>query len=142
MTTETTQRSTLAGGISSLRRWLLAAIGVFFVGIAALGAVVPGLPTTIFLILATWCFTRSCPWLERKFVQAPLFRPFRPYLEPDAVMPRRARILAVAMMWTAIAASIATLALAGAGTTPTYGAIVAAGVVGSVAILRMRRGAA
>jgi uncharacterized protein len=142
MSNENTQPSTTLNGLSSLRRWLLAAIGVFFVGLAALGVVVPGLPTTIFLILATWCFTRSCPWLERKLVQAPLFRPFQPYLQPDAVMPRRARILALAMMWAAITLSLWTLSRTEALSTLAAGLILAAGVAGTVAILRMRRGQA
>jgi uncharacterized protein len=142
MSTENTQRSTTINGLSSLRRWLLAAIGVFFVGLAAVGVVVPGVPTTIFLILASWCFTRSCPWLERKLIEAPLFRPFQVYLQPDAVMPRRARIIALIMMWAAIATSVATLRYTDSGSLLHQGLIVAAGAGGTVAILRMRRGRA
>lgn len=140
MSTENTQQTTTIGGLSSLRRWLLAAIGVFFVGLAALGVVVPGLPTTIFLILASWCFTRSCPWLERKLIQAPLFRPFQVYLQPDAVMPRRARVIALVMMWAAITASVVTLGYTGTGGLVHRGLIVLAGLGGTIAILRMRRG--
>lgn len=140
MTTENTQNNTSLGGLASLRRWLLAAIGVFFVGLAALGVVVPGLPTTIFLILATWCFTRSCPWLERKLVQAPLFRPFQQYLRPGTRMPMRARLIALAMMWAAISVSLAKLARGGSLTTLILAALVAAGLAGTVSIWRMARG--
>jgi uncharacterized protein len=154
--TEDTRRTTDLSGLSSLRRWLLATVGVFFVGLAALGAVLPGLPTTIFLILASWCFARSCPWLERKLVQARLFRPFRPYLQPGARMPRRAQATALALMWTAIAVSLATVVSAGAGgpaasaeaaagggpsagTWALAATIVAAGGGGTFAILRAGR---
>src|SRR5690606_29262316 len=85
----------LAGGPATGRpvRWLLAGAGVGCVSLGALGVVVPGLPTTIFLILATWCFARSCPWLERKLVRNRLFRPFLWALDTGAPMPRRARII-------------------------------------------------
>jgi len=42
------------------RRWLLAGAGVVAVGLGGLGVFVPGLPTTIFLIIASYCFARSC----------------------------------------------------------------------------------
>jgi hypothetical protein len=55
---------------------LLAAAGLLCVGLGALGAVLPGLPTTIFLILASYCFTRSCPWLEERLLRTRLFAPY------------------------------------------------------------------
>ena len=33
--------------------------GLFFVGLGAIGAVIPGMPTTVFLVLAAACFIRS-----------------------------------------------------------------------------------
>ena len=86
-------------------RYGLAGAGVGCVGMGALGAVVPGLPTTVFLIIAAWCFARSCPWLTEKLIHNRFFGPSVKYLEPGAVMPRRAKVIALAMMWTAIAAS-------------------------------------
>jgi len=120
----------------SPRRWFLAAVGMVCVGLAAVGVVLPGMPTTVFLIAAAWCFTRSCPWLEERLVRAPIFRPFAPYLEPGVPMPRRARMMALASMWIAIAASV--LVLRG-GDTAT-GALVGAGLVGTAVIMRIRRG--
>jgi uncharacterized membrane protein YbaN (DUF454 family) len=88
-----------------MARYGLAGAGVGCVGMGALGAVVPGLPTTVFLIIAAWCFARSCPWLTDKLIRNRFFGPFVKYLEPGAVMPRRAKVIAMAMMWTAIAGS-------------------------------------
>lgn len=121
---------------SSLYRWLLAAAGMLCVGLAAVGVVLPGMPTTVFLIMAAWCFTRSCPWLEERLVRAPLFRPFQQYLEPDAPMPLRARVVALAAMWTAIAASAVVLE----ASPLVLGSLLAAGAVGTVVIVRIRRG--
>lgn len=121
---------------SRLTRWLLAGAGVVSVGLAALGAVLPGLPTTVFLIAASWCFARSCPWLEERLVRTRLFRPFLGFLD-GGTMPRRAVLVTLAAMWTAVAASTAALLL---GSTPrplVAGVVVAGALVGSVAVVRL-----
>ena len=139
------QKAGIGRRSDSLRRWLLAALGVACVGLAAVGVVVPGLPTTVFLIAATWLFTRSCPWLEEKLVRHRVFAPFQAYLEPDARLPRRARAVALAAMWTAIAVSGVVLLRGGPDGALRWfvpAVVVVAGVVGTVVILRVRRGAA
>ena len=62
-------------GASPLRRGLLAAAGVLAVALGGIGAFVPGLPTTIFLIVASYCFARSCPWLEARLLRCRSSRP-------------------------------------------------------------------
>lgn len=89
------------------KRGLFATGGVGCVGLAGLGVIVPGLPTTVFLIIASWCFARSCPWLTDKLIHNRVFGPFVKYLEPGAVMPFKAKAISVAMMWTAIFGSCA-----------------------------------
>jgi len=122
---------------SRLGRWVLAAAGVVSVGLAALGAVLPGLPTTIFLIAASWCFARSCPWLEERLIRTRLFRPFLGYLD-GAAMPRRAVVVALVVMWTAVAVSTVAL-LAGEKPRPWIaGVVLAAAAVGSVFVVRRR----
>jgi uncharacterized membrane protein YbaN (DUF454 family) len=61
---------------SRLTRALFRVAGLGFVGIAALGVALPLLPTTPFLLLACWCFTRSSPTLHRWLVRSPVFGPF------------------------------------------------------------------
>lgn len=120
-------------------RWFLAFTGVAFVGLAGIGAVVPGMPTTVFLIAACWCFTRSCPWLERRLVRTRFFAPFLRYLEPGAVMPLRARLVTLGVMWGSVTASVWILASRGvAWWVPAV--IIAAALVGSACVWRLGRG--
>lgn len=120
------------------QRWLLAALGVACVGLGALGVVVPGLPTTIFLIIASWCFARSCPWLEERLIRVPLFRPFLGYLEPGARMPRRALVTTLLLMWLAVATSAALVGFGDPSRPLLAGTIVVAGLVGTLFVLRLR----
>ena len=120
-------------------RWALVGAGMACVALATLGVVVPGLPTTVFLILATWCFTRSCPVLERKLIREnPVFRPFLKYLAPGTRMPRRIKALVIAVMWTAVILSSATIVAASDAAAPIVVGVALAAVVGSVVIIRWR----
>lgn len=120
---------------SAPARYALAAAGVGSVGLAGVGVVVPGMPTTVFLIIAAWCFARSCPWLTDRLIRNRFFAPFVRYLEPGARMPRRAKIISICIMWTAIALSSALVIARGA---PAFvPAIIAAlGLAGTWCIAR------
>ena len=122
-----------------LRRWLLAGVGVVLVGVGAVGVFLPGLPTTIFLLGASWCFARSCPWLEERLIRVPLFRPFLGYLDNGGTMPRAAVVTTLVVMWIAIAASVVTVNLGPEPRPLLGGFIVALGLVGTFFILRMVR---
>jgi hypothetical protein len=121
-------------------RWLFVALGVISVGFAVVGAIVPGLPTTVFLIVASYCFARSCPWLEERLLGHRLFAPYLPYVRQGAPMPRRARVIAIAAMWVSISISLVAVERAG-WLSPASGAgMVGAGAVGTMVILLVRRG--
>jgi uncharacterized membrane protein YbaN (DUF454 family) len=120
---------------SPARRWMLASVGVVSVGFAGIGAVVPGLPTTIFLIIASWCFAKSCPWLERRLLRNRLFAPYMVYVDGGGPMPRRAKAVALGMMWTAISLSLAWLHLSERLPLWLGLTITAAGILGTIAIV-------
>lgn len=77
-------------------RALLVAGGALFVGLAALGVVLPLLPTTPFLLVAAACFARSSPRLHRALLSSRTFGPLLHHWRVAGAIPRNAKILAVA----------------------------------------------
>ena len=94
------------------------ALGVVAVGLATAGVFLPLLPTTIFLIVAVWAFARGSPEWADKVRAHPRLGPYIRDWEARRAIPRRAKLLAVAMM----AASWGLLAWT------THNALVIAGV--------------
>lgn len=72
--------------------WL--ALGVFCVGLGIVGALLPLMPTTIFLILAAGCFARSSPRLEAWLLDHPRFGPTLRAWRRDGAMSRRGKGMA------------------------------------------------
>ncbi len=120
-------------------RIALALAGIVCVGLALVGAVLPGLPTTVFLIAASYLFTRSCPWLEDRLIRVRWFRPYLPYLDGSRPMPRRVRWLAIGAMWSAVSVSIVMTAAAGLLHLWFAATLVSAAAIGTAVIMRVRR---
>ncbi len=119
-----------------MRRILLASLGVLCVGLAAVGVVVPGVPTTIFLIIATACFMRSCPWLQRVLIENKFFGPFLKYLDPGATMPVKAKVITICVMWLAISSSMYILSGRDLPFAWIASTLAIAGLAGTVMIIR------
>lgn len=76
--------------------WLV--LGLVFVGIGGVGIIVPGLPTTVFFILAAWAFSKSSPRLEAWVLGLPKIGPMVQDHRDGLGMPRRAKVLAISMI--------------------------------------------
>jgi uncharacterized protein len=99
--------STRAAG--RLKRRLLFLAGWLFVAIGIVGIVLPGLPGTVFLILAAWCFARSSPRFERWLLDHPrLGPPVRRWRESGAIPPAAKGIAcaSLALSWTILFATL------------------------------------
>lgn len=77
-------------------RLLLLSLGFAFVGLAALGAVLPLLPTTPFLLLAAACFARSSKRWHQWLARNPLFGPLLLDWETHRCIQPRVKLLAIA----------------------------------------------
>ena len=87
-------------------RMLLNILGTIFVILCILGIILPVMPGTIFLILATACYIRSSDRMYNWLINNKLFGRFaRMYFEERA-MPMSAKIIASVMMWTSVISSL------------------------------------
>ncbi len=78
----------------------LFALGWLCVGLGMIGVVVPGMPTTIFLIVALWAFSRSSDRFHDWLYDHPRFGPPLRAWRAHRVIPLRAKLLAVGLMAT------------------------------------------
>lgn len=82
------------------------AAGFVFVGLAALGVVLPVLPTTPFLLLAAACFARSSERFYRWLLEHRRFGPLVREWRQHRSIPYRTKLLAIAMMGSTLTVSI------------------------------------
>ena len=83
---------------SRLTRPFYLAAGWLCVGLASLGVIFPVLPTTPFLLVAVWAFTRASPALAERIRTHPRFGPYVVAWESYGVIPPVAKAAAVLMM--------------------------------------------
>ncbi|MEM7273595.1 MAG: YbaN family protein [Actinomycetota bacterium] len=86
-------------------RLLYLAGGLLAVAIGGIGIFVPGLPTTVFFIIAAWCFSKSSPRLERWVLDLPGIGPMVTDYRNGLGMPRRAKFWAIGTMMLAVGIS-------------------------------------
>jgi uncharacterized protein len=100
---------------AAIGRVFLASLGVLCIALGVIGVFVPGLPTTEFVLAASYFFARSSPrlqrWLESNRWLGPSLRRFR----ETGGMPRSTKMLALASMWIGLGVSIYALASVGVG---------------------------
>ena len=111
---------------SPLIRGIWIVVGLLLVGIGGVGIVVPGLPSTIFFILAAAAFSRSSARLEGWLLGLPVVGRMVGDYRAGLGMRRRAKVMAVIMI--VIAVGIST-GLAIKSWTPRA-IVLAAGAVG------------
>jgi uncharacterized protein len=89
------------------RRTLWVGLGLLFVVLGAVGVVTPILPTTPFLLLASFFFVRSSPRLHAWLLRSSLFGPFLADWHRHRGVHRRTKVLAIGLTLAGAGASIA-----------------------------------
>ena len=79
-------------------RWCLLAFGWANIGLGFVGIFIPGLPTTIFLIIAFWAFSKSSEKFQNWLWSHPKLGPPIRAWHMHRVIPVRAKIFAGVMM--------------------------------------------
>ncbi len=119
-----------------LVRWAIAATGVACVGLGALGVILPGMPTTIFLIFACFLFSRSHPHLEKVLVRNKFFARFLPFVDGRVRLSRLAKASVLFLIWGSTVISCTTLYMTGVLGVWPIAAIVGLNALGSIFIVR------
>ena len=85
-----------------MKRIALIALGWLCVGLGFIGIFVPGIPTTIFLIIALWAFSNSSKKLQNWLLNHKKFGPILLNWQEHKVVPYKAKVLMVVLMVFAV----------------------------------------
>jgi len=102
----------------TVKTLFLRVLGLVCVGLGILGIFLPLLPTTIFFIIAVFCFAKSAPAWRQRILDHPRYGiPVRRFVD-HGIIPRRAKVIAIgaiavnfALTLTFVAISTVTVAI-------------------------------
>lgn len=117
----------------ALRRALLVVTGLVALALGLIGIVLPGLPTTPFVLLAAACFARASPRLHHWLTQHRYLGPMVRDWEANRSLPLRVKWIAISMMGTMVLLS----AWQFAGRPWLQGTVLALGLVGGWVVWRI-----
>jgi uncharacterized membrane protein YbaN (DUF454 family) len=81
-----------------VKRWFFAGLGSLFFGLGIVGAFLPVLPTTPFILLALWAFSNSSERLHDYVYHHPKYGALARDWKEKGVIPLKAKISAVSVM--------------------------------------------
>ena len=85
---------------------ILVLFGSIFLGLGFVGIIVPGLPTTPFLLLAAGCYVKSSDRLYSWLLDHKLFGKYIYNFRETRSISLRSKIISLIMMWVMIGLSI------------------------------------
>lgn len=112
---------------------LLTVIGSIAVVLAVLGLFLPLLPTTPFLLLASACYMRGSTRMHRRLLENRVFGEYLRNFEEGKGIPRKARIIALTLLWASLLFSIHQVRI-----VPLQIMLAALGTAVSIYLLKMK----
>ncbi len=119
-----------------LLRWLFRALGIIAVALGTLGYVLPGLPGTVFILIAAYFFARSSPRFYNMLLNHRLLGPMIRDYRAGKGVPRWVKIYASLMIVGFAGSSAALLALS-RGRPVIAAIVVLLGLYGLHTVLRL-----
>ena len=107
-------------------RLLFSMLGTIFLLVGILGVILPLLPATPFLLLASACYVRGSHTLHSWLMSNPYLGTYITNMKEHRGMPRKAKIMTIAVLWASLLFSMyrvesllvdATLLMVGIGVT-------------------------
>jgi uncharacterized membrane protein YbaN (DUF454 family) len=89
--------------MNRIKRYLYQGFGFFCVGMAYIGFVTPGIPFSIFLVMAAWAFAKSSPKMEAWLYNHPWFGKFLTNWNKKRIFPTRGKFAMVIVMASTLA---------------------------------------
>lgn len=80
-------------------KYLIAVFGIISLGLGILGIFLPVLPTTPFLLLASFLFLKSSPSLYRWLMEHPRLGPYIKNFMVHKSLPLHVKVVSVSMVW-------------------------------------------
>lgn len=124
-----------------IKQALMIALGVTLVITAAIGVILPGIPTLGPLLCGSLILARCHPALEKRLVRNRFFAPYLPYIDGDKEMSVKTKLSAAAMMWVSIGVSCWVMVNFTSAPMFAVWLMPVAGAIGSFAIWRWGKGA-
>lgn len=87
-------------------RILLTTLGFLSLALGVVGAFLPLLPTTPFVLLAGYLFSRSSPRMHNWIMSHPLFGKLIYDYRVEKAIPLHAKVVAIMMLWMSILSSV------------------------------------
>lgn len=89
-----------------MKRMVLLVSGWLLLALGAVGALVPVLPTTPFVLLAAGCFSFSSPRLYGVLLRSRLFGPYIENHRTGAGVPMEVKVRSICLLWLLLCVSM------------------------------------
>ena len=84
--------------VHQLKRFLWKLLGFFSLGMAYVGLITPGIPYSIFVVFAAYCFAKGSPKMHAWLYNHKIFGPFLTNWGQKRVFPHKMKFFMLAMM--------------------------------------------